>query len=176
MSFDSGDAFTIAGVPIARDAAVIEAGLDFALAPVASLQETYQDWRVACQVANDAKRCALSQQQTRQNGQRLLALELQVNADGAATGVLVLPFGLKLDAGVSLGVDDALPLPALRFSTYLPVGCLAPLAFDALAIAALRSGQEMKIMTIQNDGQELELSVSLKGFSAAFDRVGVLAR
>lgn len=36
-----GDTFPIAGVPIARDAAVLEAGLDFALAPAASLGLSY---------------------------------------------------------------------------------------------------------------------------------------
>ncbi len=33
-----------------------------------SLQETYQDWHVACQVADNAKRCVLVQQQNQQNG------------------------------------------------------------------------------------------------------------
>lgn len=36
-----GDAFTIAGIPIARDAAVIEAGLDFALSSAATLSVSY---------------------------------------------------------------------------------------------------------------------------------------
>ncbi|WP_181257250.1 autotransporter domain-containing protein [Pseudaminobacter soli (ex Li et al. 2025)] len=37
----SGNAFTIAGVPVARDAAVVEAGLDFALTPNTVLGVTY---------------------------------------------------------------------------------------------------------------------------------------
>ena len=37
----AGDAFTIGGVPIARDAAVIEAGLDYAITPSATLGVTY---------------------------------------------------------------------------------------------------------------------------------------
>ncbi|MBD9628100.1 autotransporter-associated beta strand repeat-containing protein [Ensifer sp. ENS06] len=36
-----GDAFSIAGVPIARDVAVVEAGLDYALSPTATLGVTY---------------------------------------------------------------------------------------------------------------------------------------
>ena len=36
-----GDAFTIAGTPIAKDAAVVEAGIDFAIAPNATLGLTY---------------------------------------------------------------------------------------------------------------------------------------
>lgn len=42
MRFASGsDSFTIGGVPIARDAAVIEAGLDIALSPAATLGVSY---------------------------------------------------------------------------------------------------------------------------------------
>lgn len=35
LAFAGADPFTIAGVPITRDAAVFEAGLDFALSPSA---------------------------------------------------------------------------------------------------------------------------------------------
>ncbi|TEA76606.1 autotransporter domain-containing protein [Allopusillimonas soli] len=41
LAFAGGDAFAIAGVPIAKDAAVIEAGLDLALSPNASLVIAY---------------------------------------------------------------------------------------------------------------------------------------
>ncbi len=41
-----------------------------------SLQESYRDWRVTCRIAEATKRCALSQQQARQDGQRVLAIKL----------------------------------------------------------------------------------------------------
>lgn len=41
LALAGGDAFTISGVPIARDAAVIEAGLDFAVSPTAIFGITY---------------------------------------------------------------------------------------------------------------------------------------
>ncbi|MBR2691971.1 MAG: autotransporter domain-containing protein, partial [Aquamicrobium sp.] len=41
QAFTGSSAFTIAGAPIARDAAVIEAGLDFAIAPQATLGLSY---------------------------------------------------------------------------------------------------------------------------------------
>lgn len=40
-AFAGGNTFTIAGVPIARDAAVLEAGLDFDIAPMAKLGVSY---------------------------------------------------------------------------------------------------------------------------------------
>ena len=42
QAFAGSNAFTIAGAPIARDSAVIEAGLDFAIAPQATLGISYQ--------------------------------------------------------------------------------------------------------------------------------------
>jgi len=41
LAFATGNAFTIAGVPIARDAAVVEAGLDLNLSPDARLGLSY---------------------------------------------------------------------------------------------------------------------------------------
>ena len=41
MSFAGGSPFSIAGVPIARNAAVVEAGTDFAIAPTATLGVSY---------------------------------------------------------------------------------------------------------------------------------------
>ncbi|HET7414007.1 MAG TPA: autotransporter domain-containing protein, partial [Pararhizobium sp.] len=45
-----GDAFTVAGVPIAEDAAIIEAGLDFDITDNATLGIAYQG-----QIASDAR-------------------------------------------------------------------------------------------------------------------------
>ncbi|RVJ00454.1 hypothetical protein CN193_18425 [Sinorhizobium meliloti] len=50
-----------------------------------SLQETYETWSLACQ-ATPQTVCAISQQQVQQNGQRVLAIELKREADGALTG------------------------------------------------------------------------------------------
>ncbi len=140
-----------------------------------SLQETYKDWRVACAAPDgQAKQCAVSQQQAQQNGQRILAIELATAADGGVTGTLVLPFGLRLDAGVTLAVDEQAAQAPLRFSTCLPAGCLVPLVFDQTAIAALRTGTTLKLKAMSNDGQDVALSVSLAGFSTALDRLTVL--
>ncbi|MNL75864.1 Extracellular serine protease precursor [compost metagenome] len=41
FAFTGGSAFTVAGVPIARNAALVEAGLDLAIAPSATLGLSY---------------------------------------------------------------------------------------------------------------------------------------
>lgn len=135
-----------------------------------SLQETHQDWQVTCQIADGVKQCAVSQQQYQQNGQRILAIEVQSQTKGGVTGVAVLPFGLKLQEGVSFQIDEEPALPARHFSTCLPAGCILPVEFDAPALEALRAGSVLKLKVINVDEKELIFIVSLKGFSSALDR------
>lgn len=138
-----------------------------------SLQETYQDWSLACQGTPQTV-CVLTQQQVQQNGQRVLAIELGMNGEGALSGNLVLPFGLLLDAGVTLQIDEGETQAPLRFSTCLPAGCLVSLEFDAEEIAALRAGTALKVNVQGMDASETVLSISLKGLSAAIDRLAAL--
>ncbi|MCZ4094706.1 invasion associated locus B family protein [Sinorhizobium psoraleae] len=139
-----------------------------------SLQETYEAWSLSCQGTPQTV-CAISQQQVQQNGQRVLAIELKREADGALTGTLVLPFGLLLDAGAALQIDEEQSRTSLRFSTCLPAGCLVPLSFDGKTVAALRTGNALKINVQGVDKKEVGLSVALKGLAAALDRLEVLA-
>ncbi|MDW6023141.1 invasion associated locus B family protein [Mesorhizobium sp. BAC0120] len=139
-----------------------------------SLQETYQDWRLACQTATPQHICSLSQQQTQQSGQRILAIELRKDGNNGLSGNLILPFGLLLDAGVILQIDDGQKRAPLRFSTCLPAGCVVPLSFDAEYIAALQSGTVLHVRVQSADAKELGLSISLKGFSAGLDRLQAL--
>lgn len=111
-----------------------------------------------------------------ENRQRVLAAGLTAAEEGgAANGVLVLPFGLRLDSGVRLAIDEGVQLDPLRFSTCLPAGCIVPLAFDAATVTALRAGTSASVSVTANDsGQELAFSISLNGFASALDRVAGL--
>lgn len=138
-----------------------------------SLTESHGDWQVLCKAPEDAVRCSLSQTQARgEDRRRLLAVELTSDDGRQVSGTLVLPFGLKLDAGVELAVDEDGARDALRFSTCLPDGCLVPLLFDKSTVAALRAGETLIVTAVANSGeQEVVFSISLAGFSSALDRV-----
>lgn len=141
-----------------------------------SLNETYKDWRVSCAQDGTTKRCALSQIQTQQNRQRVLAIELSVPTGNTVSGTLVLPFGLALDAGVIFQIDDKPAMVPVRFRTCLPAGCLVSVTFDAATLVALRAGAALKVKAIADGGAAAPFSISLQGFGTALDRVGVLAR
>lgn len=141
-----------------------------------SLNETYRDWRVACVQEGTAKRCALSQAQAQQNGQRVLAIELNAPNGNAVTGTLVLPFGLALDSGVAFQIDDKPAMQPLRIRTCLPGGCIVNVNFDAATIVALRAGAVLKVKAVADGGAATPFSISLQGFGTALDRVAALAR
>jgi invasion protein IalB len=135
-----------------------------------SLQETYQDWSLGCQ-GTPTVACAISQQQTQQNGQRILAVELRKGEDDAVAGNLVLPFGLLLETGATLQIDDEPQREPLKFSTCLPAGCLVPVSFDTSTVAELRTGTALRVKVQGMDRKEVVLSISLKGLAPALDRL-----
>ncbi len=141
-----------------------------------SLSETYQDWQVSCVQQGAAKRCALSQSQAQQNGQRVLTIEIGAPVANKAGGIIVLPFGLALSSGAALQIDDKPAGQALPFRTCLPVGCIVPVSFEAPTLALLRVGGSIKIKAVTDGGQDAPFSISLKGFAAALDRVAALAK
>lgn len=142
-----------------------------------SLQETFQDWRVTCSVVQNAKSCSVSQIQTQQNGQRVLAIELRAAKDGGAAGVLMLPFGLKLQDGVTMKIDQNPSLLSLSFSTCLPLGCVVPLNLTAANVATLESGTTLTVNASAADGSEkLSFPISLKGFAPVFERLNQLQK
>jgi invasion protein IalB len=142
-----------------------------------SVQETYDDWRVACTLQDGAKHCGLSQQQfDNQSKQRVLAIEFTAPVADKIEGALILPFGLALERGVVLQVDDGPAGPVQHFRTCLPAGCLVPLSFDAKLIAAARKGTALKLKASADGGKDIALSISLKGFSPALDRTAALMK
>ncbi|MBB3594214.1 invasion protein IalB [Rhizobium sp. BK529] len=141
-----------------------------------SLSETHASWTVQCVIASatdgsKAKQCALSQQQIEQKtGQRALAIELTAD-NGIAKGNLVLPFGLDLQKGVSLQIDDGATGATLQFRTCLPAGCLVDVMFDAKMITSLKSGTTLKVRATPLGAREITFSIALSGFASSYERV-----
>ena len=137
-----------------------------------SVTETHGDWTVRCTVRQPDNRigCIVQQEQVdNQSRQRLLAVEMVPGNDGVL-GTLILPFGLDLDKGITLAIDDGQPMQTLRFRTCLPQGCLVPLSFTPDILPALKSGAALKVATIADGGAATPFSVSLTGFSSALAR------
>ncbi len=140
-----------------------------------SLREGHGDWQVACTVPGGSVRCVMSQTQVSENRQRVLSIELTGAGDSsAARGALVLPFGLDLASGITYRLDEGSAGAIQPFRTCLPAGCIVDVAFDAGTVASLRDGNQLNVIATADGGQELIFSVSLSGFSSAYDRVVAL--
>ena len=114
--------------------------------------------------------------QNQANGQRLLAIELMTRTAQDTVGTMALPFGLALAKGIGLKIDDKKQEGTLEFSTCQAAGCMVPVAFDAKALEALKTGTTLKILgTASDTGQPVEFSISLNGFSNALARTAQLS-
>jgi invasion protein IalB len=137
-----------------------------------AISETYGDWTLNCGLDKGATVCTLSQAQVNKDtGQRAFAVELRTSKDGTSEGTILMPFGLKFDAGVILKLDDRDLAQGLRFSTCLAQGCLLPVTFQSAGIDALRQAKTFTVgaLSISNN-QLVTFNVSLNGFSVALDR------
>lgn len=143
-----------------------------------SINETYGDWTVDCRIVDRQKRCLLSQAQgNKETGQRVFAIELRPPAGGKTEGTVLMPFGLNLDAGAVLKLDDKDLGKGLRFSTCVPQGCLLPVSFPTVATDVLRKGTKLVIASLNLSSNEaVAFNVSLNGFAAALARTTELAK
>jgi len=146
----------------------------------ASLREVHGDWTVACAIENQngkkAKSCLLSQVQfAKDTRQRVVAIELRP-ATGGLKGVLLLPFGLALEKGVTYQLDEGPPGGVQRFRTCLPAGCIVTVDFDTRLVNSLKSGKLLRIRATAEGGQDMTFSIPLNGFPGAFDRTVALLR
>ncbi|WP_454867161.1 invasion associated locus B family protein [Pseudomonas lini] len=146
-----------------------------------SVKENHDDWLVACAApakdGGNAKVCTLSQEQLDSGSHlRTVAIELKPSAAGVQ-GVLFLPFGLALDQGAELQIDDGAAIaPKQKIQTCLPVGCVAPIKLDEKMLAALRKGTALKVKVVAGGGNPALFNISLKGFAEAFDRTSTLSK
>jgi invasion protein IalB len=144
-----------------------------------AINEVHSDWTVKCGVAADAtggvSTCVVSQLQLdKTTKKRVLAIGLSAQPNGGVKGSIMMPFGLSLDSGVTLQIDDG-PLTApVHFRTCLPGGCVIPLEWPAATVTALRTAQKLKVVAQGDNGKPIPFSISMAGFASALDRAMAL--
>lgn len=141
-----------------------------------AINEVYEDWTVDCRVADGRKICRLSQAQgNSQTGRRVFAIELDAPRHGRAEGTVLMPLGVKLDAGAILKLDDKTFGQGLRFSACAAQGCIAAVSLPAAALDSLRKSQNLTIASLSlSNNEPVVFKVSLKGFAAATARIAQL--
>lgn len=142
-----------------------------------SLNETYQGWQVSCTAKDGVNRCAMFQiQADPKTRKRVLTFQIEFREEGPR-GTMTVPFGLALEKGVALKVDEGEAWAPLSFATCLPAGCLVTSPLSAQQIEALQKGTSLTVgAAAHGSGQRLDFTVPLSGFSAAFARLQHLSR
>jgi invasion protein IalB len=143
-----------------------------------AINEIYGDWTVDCRLADGQKRCILVQSQgNNRTGQRVFGIEIQPFKDGKSGATILMPFGLKLEAGAILKLDEKDFGPGLRFSTCGAQGCLLPISFPSSAVEAMKKGKTLTAASLDiSSGEAVTFNISLNGFPAAFARLSELAK
>jgi invasion protein IalB len=144
----------------------------------ASIAETYGSWTVDCRMSEGQKLCSLAQAQgNAQTGQRLFAIELAPSRNGRTEGAVLMPFGLRLESGALLKLDDRDLGQGLRFSTCTSQGCLLPISLPTVATEAMRMAQRLTVATLRlENGEVVTFNIAMAGFGQAFDRMAELAK
>lgn len=138
-----------------------------------AINEVFVDWTVDCRIVDGHKACLLSQSQgNTQTGQRVFTIELRAPKNGRAEGTILMPFGLKLENGAILRLDDKDLGLGLRFSTCVPTGCLLPISFPTVATEAMKTGKVLTAAALNlSTNDPVAFNISLNGFPAALARL-----
>lgn len=145
--------------------------------PQAYVKETFKDWRVVCVKAGNGQESCNMQQLLRDGNdnpvsQVSIAPLPPAAAPRAAAIEIATPLETLLSEDLRLGVDTAAP-KRYRFTFCTPQACYARFALTAEDVSAFKAGKSAKvtIVPLLAPDQTVDITMSLAGFTAAFDSV-----
>ena len=139
--------------------------------PRTYVAETHGDWQVRCiEVADQPDPCQLFQQIDDQNGGPLAEVTLTLLPDGNAGISLLTPLETLLTENVRLTVDSG-QTKVYPFTFCTSVGCFSRIGLTPEDIASYKAGNSvtLRIVPMRAPDQEVTASISLSGFTAAFN-------
>lgn len=134
--------------------------------------EVHGDWQVRC-AADDAKNCFLYQLGRDENKNPIAEFNLvQLRNEGQAVAgiTIVTPLGTNLGRGLKWRIDGG-KARTYPYSWCAQVGCFARFGMTNDQIAGMKRGAQglLALSAIQNPEKEVQLTISLTGFTAAYD-------
>lgn len=142
-----------------------------------TVSESYGDWTVSC-VRPEAKvTCIVVQSQgDSKTGRRQFGFELSVPKEGRSEGVILMPFGMAIEPGVTFKLDEQALGKGAPYSTCTSDGCLVPISFPTLATDGMRNAKSLTVSAQKSGNNEpATIVVPLAGFPQAFDRAVALS-
>jgi invasion protein IalB len=135
------------------------------------------NWNLECHPTGPEQKlvCEISKKIALQKTRKILLIVFVTprnTGKGAEAYVLryQLPHGLNLASGVKVQIDKDKALSPI-IVTSSQAGIFARLGMNALLLGSLKKGSVMKVDFAAMNGTSLSIPVSLKGFSAVYDKL-----
>lgn len=163
------------GTPVGEPPAEMEAGAPY-------LREEHGDWQIRCiNNPEGADPCQMYQLLSDQDGNpvaEIAMFPLPAGGRAAAGANIVAPLETFLPAQLTMSVDGGQPrkypftfCAGRPFSPFLSSGCVSRVGFEQGAIDQFKRGAAATIILVPaiDPEQTIELTVSLTGFTAAYE-------
>lgn len=143
--------------------------------------EEIGDWEIRCiKVAEGEEPCQMYQLMSDTNGSPVAEISIFRLAEGsraAAGATIVVPLETSLQQQVTMQVDDG-QARRYPFAFCNPVGCMSRVGLVQEEIDAFKRGKEatLTIVPALAPDQTVNLSLSLNGFTAAFDKASIVTQ
>lgn len=145
--------------------------------PEPYVRETFQDWRMVCvPIAEDREGCYMVQTLEDTEGNAVAQVSITplppAASPRAAAVEVATPLEVLLSEDVLIAVDGAEP-KRYRYTYCLPRSCFARFALTADEVEAFKAGARASVVVVPlaAPDQAPQLTMSLAGFTAAFDAV-----
>ena len=151
--------------------------------PEAYVKETFKDWRIVCVKPKEAEgreSCTMQQLMVDNSnnpvsGVQILPLPASA-APNAAVVDIATPLETLLSEDLRFAIDSS-PARTFKFTYCLPDACHARFALSEQDLAAMKAGVKatVTIVPLVARNQKVDITMSLAGFTAAFDKIKELA-
>jgi invasion protein IalB len=129
-----------------------------------------QGWFKVCSKQEDNDICNVQNIRTANTGQLLTAVNLiQITGKvNRAIFQIAVPTGRVIPAGIGLQIDGG-QARKIDYAICLPDRCIAEAPLSEDLVASLKRGGELKLTSVNFQSQPNPITISLQGFTAAFD-------
>ncbi len=140
------------------------------------IAKTEGDWQVQCLRTEDGKDpCEIFQMLKDKDGNNVASISVMALAkdkEAVAGTTITTPLESLLTAGVTLQIDTQKPI-TLPYNFCARGGCFANVALRPAELDLFKKGNKitMTVVPVAAPDEKVELTISLKGFTAAFDAV-----
>lgn len=135
--------------------------------------QRFRDWTTRCETPEGGQRNCLIFQTLADEANDRPVLQISVgfpNAGGPPAAMLIVPLGVALEPGMELQVDEEPPI-RVPFNHCNRMGCVVGFPMTPELLNAFKEGVDSQVTVFDLAGQAINLTVSLRGFTAGFESI-----